>query len=191
MSVEKVLIIDNYDSFTYNLVQALGALGADVEVRRNDAVTIADIKRMDPDCIVISPGPGGPADAGLSVEVIRRFGHKPLLGVCLGHQCIGEAFGTRVERAGVIMHGKTSMVRHDGKGVFSNLANPFEAMRYHSLVLPEDKLAPEIEVSARTSQGVVMGIRHRSLKLEGVQFHPESFLTSGGTKLLDNFLRMR
>lgn len=191
MPGNKLLVIDNYDSFTYNLVQALGALGADIEVCRNDVLTIADIERMDPDRIVISPGPGRPEDAGLSVEVVRRFGSRPVLGVCLGHQCIGEAFGTHVERAEVIMHGKTSMVHHDGKGVFANLANPFEAMRYHSLVLIEDKLPPDIEVSARTARGVVMGIRHRSFKLEGVQFHPESFLTSEGTKLLSNFLKMQ
>ncbi len=187
-----ILVIDNYDSFTYNLVQALGKLGARIEVRRNDAMNIDDIESLDPARILVSPGPCGPAEAGVSVDVIRRFAaRKPLLGVCLGHQCIGATFGAEVVRAGEVMHGKTSLVTHDGKGIFANLPSPLEAMRYHSLVVDPDTLPLELEISARTQDGVVMGLRYREdgTALEGVQFHPESFLTEAGEKLLDNFLK--
>ena len=187
-----ILLIDNYDSFTYNLYQYLSELGAEVEVARNDKITIEDIEVMAPEKIVISPGPCTPKEAGISVPVVRHFGGKtPILGVCLGLQAIGVAFGGRVEYAGEIVHGKTSLIRHDGKGVFRGLPNPFEAIRYHSLSIqkqgfPED----ELEVTAESDSGVIMGVRHREYAIEGVQFHPESIATPVGKDLLRNFLEM-
>jgi para-aminobenzoate synthetase component II len=185
----RLLMIDNYDSFTYNLVQYLGELGADVTVRRNDAIDLAGVRALKPDAIVISPGPCTPAEAGISVALLREMADEiPMLGVCLGHQCIGEAFGGKVVRAGRLMHGKTSPVMHDGKSIFAGLENPFEAMRYHSLLV-EQKTIPEcLEVSARTAEGEVMGLRHRRYPIEGVQFHPESIGTPEGKNLLRNFL---
>jgi len=185
-----ILVIDNYDSFTYNLVQALGGLGADLKVVRNDKITVAEIAKLHPDKIIVSPGPCTPKEAGVSVETIRTFAGKiPILGVCLGHQSIGEAFGATVCRAGRLMHGKTSLVVHDGKGVYEGLANPFEATRYHSLVVKEDTLPPFLKPTAHTQdQHELMGLRHIEWPLEGVQFHPESFLTAEGSKLLRNFL---
>ena len=186
-----ILLIDNYDSFTYNLYQYLCELGAEVEVVRNDEATIEDIERLAPERIVVSPGPSRPERAGISNEVIRRFGPTtPTLGVCLGHQCVGYAYGGVVGGAGEIMHGKTSMVRHDGKGVFAGLPDPFEAIRYHSLAIHPEGLPKELEVSARTENGVVMGVRHREHPVEGVQFHPESIMTTVGHDLLRNFLTM-
>ena len=187
-----VLLIDNYDSFTYNLYQYLGELGAQVEVVRNDAITPEEIDEMAPGHIIISPGPGNPADAGISKDVIRRFAGKiPILGVCLGHQCIGEVFGGIVEGAGEILHGKVSKITHDGKGVFAGLASPIEATRYHSLAIRPDSVPAVLEVSAHSESGVIMGVRHRELAVEGVQFHPESILTPDGHTLLRNFLAMR
>jgi anthranilate synthase/aminodeoxychorismate synthase-like glutamine amidotransferase len=184
-----VLVIDNYDSFTYNLVQYLGELGADVRVRRNDAVTVREIEAMAPDQIVISPGPGRPEDAGISVDVIRRFGPTtPILGVCLGHQAIGLVYGGRVCRAAAPMHGKTSTVVHDGKGVFRGITAPFPAGRYHSLVISPQDVPSELEVAARTDDGTVMAVRHRAYPVHGVQFHPESVLTDEGRTILRNFL---
>jgi anthranilate synthase/aminodeoxychorismate synthase-like glutamine amidotransferase len=184
-----LLMIDNYDSFTYNLVQYLGELGGEVEVRRNDAITLADIAARRPAGIVISPGPCTPKEAGISVPLIERFaGEIPILGVCLGHQAIGAAFGAAIVPAPRIMHGKTSAIHHDGRGVFRELANPFEATRYHSLVIDPASLPAVLEVSAWTDQGEIMGVRHRALLVEGVQFHPESILTLEGKKLLHNFL---
>ena len=184
-----ILMIDNYDSFTYNLVQYLGELGGEVEVRRNDAITLAEIAELRPRGIVISPGPCTPKEAGISVPLIERFaGEIPILGVCLGHQAIGAALGGSIVRAPSIMHGKTSPIRHDGRGVFRDLANPFDATRYHSLVIDRDTVPPELEVSAWTDSGEVMGVRHRHVALEGVQFHPESILTLEGKRLLGNFL---
>ncbi len=184
-----LLVVDNYDSFTYNLVQYLGELGAELAVRRNDEVTVDEVEALDPDAIVVSPGPGTPAQAGISGEVIRRFaGRRPILGVCLGHQVIGEVFGGRVGRAPTPIHGKTSWIHHDGRGVFAGLPSPFEATRYHSLVVHEDGLPDCLEVSARTADGLVMGLRHRAAPVEGVQFHPESILTATGKALLRNFL---
>ena len=190
-----VFVLDNYDSFTYNLVQYLGELGAEVEVRRNDKVTVEEIERLGPERIVVSPGPCTPHEAGISVDLIRHFAGKvPLLGVCLGHQAIGEAFGGRVVRAKHLMHGKTSQVEHDGKTIFRGLPSPMTATRYHSLILEEEDLPAELEVSARTTDpggvGVIMGLRHRKFPIEGVQFHPESVLTSEGKKLVANFLKM-
>jgi len=186
-----VLVIDNYDSFTYNLVQYLGELGAEIEVRRNDAVTVEEIARLNPSHIVISPGPGRPEDAGVSVEVIRRFGPSvPTLGVCLGHQAIGIVYGGTVCRATTPMHGKTSSVQHDGKGVFSGLSAPIQAGRYHSLVISGVDVPVELEVAARTEDGTIMGVRHRTHPVHGVQFHPESVLTDAGKHLLRNFLEM-
>jgi len=185
-----VLIIDNYDSFTYNLVQALGALGAEIETVRNDAVTPEEIEARAPDRIVISPGPCTPRESGVSNRVIRRLAEKiPILGVCLGHQCIAHAFGGRIVRAIRPMHGKTSEIRHDGEGVFARLPNPFSAMRYHSLVVDEATLPAEFVVTARTAEGEVMGLRHREWPLEGVQFHPESYRSAEGINLLRNFLQ--
>jgi anthranilate synthase component II len=185
-----ILLIDNYDSFTFNLAQYLGELGAPPVVRRNDEVSVDDIAAMRPDRIVISPGPGRPEDAGVSVEVIRRFGQQtPVLGVCLGHQGIGVAFGGSVVRAGELMHGKTSTVHHDGAGLFRGVSQPFAAGRYHSLVIAQP-LPADLELAARTDDGVVMGVRHRSFPIHGVQFHPESVLTNEGRKLLRNFLEM-
>jgi anthranilate synthase/aminodeoxychorismate synthase-like glutamine amidotransferase len=184
------LLIDNYDSFTFNLAQYLGELGAAPLVRRNDQLSADEVGEMRPDRIVISPGPGRPEDAGISVEVIRRFGDRvPILGVCLGHQGIGIAFGGTVVRAGVLMHGKTSTVHHDGVGVFRGVTQPFSAGRYHSLVVAQP-LPPDLELAAYTEDGTVMGVRHRSYPVHGVQFHPESVLTVEGRTLLRNFLEM-
>jgi anthranilate synthase/aminodeoxychorismate synthase-like glutamine amidotransferase len=184
-----ILMIDNYDSFTYNLVQYLGELGAELVVHRNDAVTLDEVARMRPAGVVISPGPGAPRDAGVSSAVIRALaGVVPLLGVCLGHQAIGEVFGGIVERAPEPVHGKTARVHHDGQGVFAGLPSPFEATRYHSLVVRRQGLPACLEVSAETEDGLVMGLRHRTLPVEGVQFHPESILTDAGKALLRNFL---
>jgi anthranilate synthase component 2 len=185
-----VLVIDNYDSFTYNLVQYLGELGADVQVVRNDAASVAAIEASKPDRIVISPGPGRPEDAGVTMEVIRQLGSRyPILGVCLGHQAIGAAFGGAVVRAAVPMHGKTSTIEHDGRGVFTGIDGPFTASRYHSLIVAEQGLPADLEVAARTKEdGAIMGIRHRRLPIHGVQFHPESILTGEGHHLLRNFL---
>ena len=186
----RVLMIDNYDSFTYNLVQYLGELGAQVEVVRNDVSEVGALIARGPDGLVISPGPGLPAAAGVSVEAVQRFGESeiPVFGVCLGHQSIGEAFGGRIGRARSIMHGKTSEIHHDGQGVFRTLPDPFVATRYHSLVIEPDCCPEVLEVTARTEDGEIMGVRHRHLPIEGVQFHPESILTEGGKKLLKNFL---
>jgi anthranilate synthase/aminodeoxychorismate synthase-like glutamine amidotransferase len=184
-----ILMIDNYDSFTYNLVQYLGELGADVRVYRNDQITVAEIERLAPAKIVISPGPCTPREAGISCEVIREFaGRVPLLGVCLGHQCIGEVFGGEIIRAPALFHGKTSMIYHDGKTIFRGLPRPFEATRYHSLVIRRETLPDCLELSAQTDDGVIMGVRHRAMLVEGVQFHPESILTREGKQLLGNFL---
>ncbi|CAA9235158.1 MAG: Anthranilate synthase, amidotransferase component @ Para-aminobenzoate synthase, amidotransferase component [uncultured Acidimicrobiales bacterium] len=185
----RVVVIDNYDSFVYNLVQYLGELGAEPLVHRNDAITVEGLAELRPDAILISPGPGRPEDAGISNTVIRELGPQvPLFGVCLGHQCIGEVFGGRVVRAAEIMHGKTSLVRHDGAGVLAGLDSPFEATRYHSLVVERESLPAELEVTAETADGTIMALRHRELPVEGVQFHPESILTSVGKPLLANFL---
>jgi anthranilate synthase/aminodeoxychorismate synthase-like glutamine amidotransferase len=184
-----LLLIDNYDSFTYNLYQYLCELGADVIVIRNDKVKINQIKEMAPQRIVISPGPGRPEDAGISNDVITQLGkYIPILGVCLGHQCIGYSFGAEVDRAGEIKHGKSSLIHHDNKGVFFGLPNPFEAIRYHSLAVIRDGLPDSLEISAWTANGTIMGLRHKKLPIEGVQFHPESIMTRDGKKLLSNFL---
>ena len=186
-----LLLIDNYDSFTYNLYQYLCELGADVEVVRNDALTAHDVEQMAPERIVISPGPCTPNEAGISVEVIRRFaGRVPLLGVCLGHQCIGEAFGGDVAGAGEIVHGKMSTISHDGRGLFAGVPNPFGAIRYHSLAVQPASVPADLEVTARSESGVIMGLRHRRFALEGIQFHPESIMTPNGKEMLANFLRM-
>ncbi len=186
-----LVMVDNYDSFTWNLVQYLGELGADVVVHRNDEVTPEEIEQAGPVGVVVSPGPCTPREAGISVEVVRRFAGKlPVLGVCLGHQCIASAFGGKVVRADRLMHGKTSPVEHDGQGVFSGLPQGFIATRYHSLVVERESLPAELEVSAWTAEGEIMGIRHKQLQVEGVQFHPESILTSEGKALLGNFLGM-
>lgn len=185
----RILIIDNYDSFTFNLAQQLGELGAEVEVARNDTFTIDELIAGLPDGIVISPGPGTPADAGLSCDVVRAVaGRRPLLGVCLGHQCIGEVYGGRVVRAPELVHGKTSHIYHRGEGVLAGLPVPFEATRYHSLIVERESLPDELKVTAETAGGLVMGVRHRRFELEGVQFHPESILTTVGPRLLANFL---
>ena len=184
-----ILLIDNYDSFTYNLYQFLCELGAEVKTVRNDAVTPDEVEAMAPERIVISPGPCTPAEAGISTEVVRRFGPTvPLLGVCLGHQCIGAAYGATIAGAGEIVHGKTSPIHHDGKGVFKGLPDPLEGIRYHSLAIVPETVPPELEVTARTENGVIMGVRHRVHPVEGVQFHPESVLTQAGHELLKNFL---
>ena len=187
-----LLVIDNYDSFTYNLVQYLGELGETIEVRRNNRVTIDEIENhLRPERIVISPGPGTPDDAGIALDVIKRFSGKiPLLGVCLGHQAIGQAFGGKVIRAPELMHGKASEVSHDGKTIFAGLTDHFRAGRYHSLIVEKESLPSCLEVSAYTKDNIIMGLRHRQLKVEGVQFHPESILTSEGKQLLANFLRL-
>jgi anthranilate synthase/aminodeoxychorismate synthase-like glutamine amidotransferase len=186
-----LLLIDNYDSFTYNLYQYLCELGAEVEVFRNDKITIEDIDQMAPERIVISPGPCTPKEAGVSVDTVRHFaGKMPLLGVCLGHQCIGEAYGGVVAGAGEIKHGKMSLITHDGRGVFEGLPNPFEAVRYHSLAIVPETVPDCLEVTATSESGVIMGVRHKQLAVEGVQFHPESILTKPGKQLLANFLRM-
>jgi len=187
-----ILMIDNYDSFTYNLVQYLGEMGEELQVYRNDKITVEEIERLKPDKIVISPGPCTPKEAGISVETILRFaGKTPILGVCLGHQSIGHAFGGNVIRADRLMHGKTSMIRHDGKGVFKGLPSPFEATRYHSLVIERATMPSCLEISAETDIGEVMGVRHKEHAIEGVQFHPESILTEHGKDLLRNFLGMK
>ncbi|HEU5089646.1 MAG TPA: aminodeoxychorismate/anthranilate synthase component II [Roseiflexaceae bacterium] len=184
-----ILLLDNYDSFTYNLYQYLSELGAEVVVRRNDDLSVADVAAMAPDKIVISPGPCTPNEAGISVALIQELGgHIPILGVCLGHQAIGQAFGGAVVRAPVVMHGKISQIHHDGQGVFAGLPNPFPATRYHSLIVRRDGLPECLEVTAWTEDGIIMGMRHRDLPIEGVQFHPESIMTDAGKDLLRNFL---
>ncbi len=186
-----LLLIDNYDSFTYNLYQYLAELGQDVKVVRNDRITLDEIDALKPERIVLSPGPGGPADAGVCVDVIRRFAGKlPILGVCLGHQCIGYAYGGIVDGAGELRHGKVSPIHHDGRGVFAGLDDPFDAVRYHSLAIVPETVPAELEVSAHSESGVIMGVRHKTLAIEGVQFHPESILTKPGKQLLGNFLNM-
>ena len=186
-----LLVIDNYDSFTYNLVQYLGELGEDVHVYRNDKITLDQIEELHPDRLVISPGPCTPKEAGISVEAIRRFGGKiPILGVCLGHQSMAVAYGGEVIRASRLMHGKTSPVQHDGKTIFRSLPNPFEATRYHSLIVNRTNLPECFEISAETAEGEIMGLRHTTLGVEGVQFHPESILTTAGKDLLRNFLKL-
>ena len=188
---QRIVMIDNYDSFTYNLVQYLGEMGQELIVFRNDRVTLAEVKRLKPDRIVISPGPGSPKDAGMSNEIIREMGPKvPVLGVCLGHQCIGASFGGKVERNWRLMHGKTSLIHHDGKGIFRGLPNPFEATRYHSLVVRKEGFPAVLRVTARTKEGEVMGLQHRRHPIYGVQFHPESILTVAGKQLLKNFLKV-
>jgi len=187
-----VLLVDNYDSFTWNLAQDLGQLGARVIVRRNDEVSVADVARMAPERIVISPGPGRPEDAGITVALVRTLGREvPMLGVCLGHQAMGFAFGGRIVRAPRLMHGKTSVIEHDGRGVFAGLGAPFAAARYHSLVVSEEDWPPDLEVAARAAgEGTVMALRHRAWPLHGVQFHPESILTAEGRRVLRNFLEL-
>ena len=186
-----LLVIDNYDSFTFNLVQYLGELGADIVVKRNDRVTVEQVREMQPEKIVVSPGPCTPREAGVSVALIREMaGAAPILGVCLGHQSIGEAFGGKVVRAPYLMHGKTSRIHHDGKTVFAGIEQDFTATRYHSLIVQEDSLPAALEISARTEDGLIMGLRHRELPVEGVQFHPESILTAAGKRLLGNFLNL-
>lgn len=186
-----ILIIDNYDSFVYNLAQYVGELGFQPEVFRNDKITVAEIEEMVPSHIIISPGPCTPLEAGISNEVIRHFqGRTPILGVCLGHQCIGHVYGGAIVRAKVPVHGKTSLIFHDGKTVFQGIVNPFEATRYHSLVIKPETVPDCLEVSARTADGEIMGVRHREFAVEGVQFHPESILTRPGHDILRNFLRM-
>ena len=186
-----LLLIDNYDSFTYNLFQYLSELGAEVEVVRNDKASIEQLDLKRPELVVISPGPSNPDNAGVSVDAIRHFAGKvPVLGVCLGHQCIGVAFGSRVSGAGEIRHGKTSQIHHDGKGIFEGIEDPFEAVRYHSLAIENDTVPPEFDVTARTENGIIMGIRHKTLLIEGVQFHPESIMTKPGKQILQNFLNL-
>ena len=186
-----LLILDNYDSFTYNLVQHFGELGSEPVVRRNDAISLYEIAKLKPTHICISPGPGRPAEAGISEEVVRRFASSvPLLGVCLGHQCIAEVFGGQVVHAERLMHGKTSEIHHDGSGVFAGLPNPFSATRYHSLIVAPETLPGEFTVNAKTAEGEIMGVHHREFPLHGVQFHPESILTGQGRKLLANFLAL-
>jgi len=186
-----VFVLDNYDSFTYNLVQYMGELGAELVVRRNDALTPKDVEALRPDRIVLSPGPCTPQQAGISIPLIRHFAGKlPILGVCLGHQAIGAAFGGNVVRAPQLMHGKTSAVEHDGRTVFAGIATPMTCTRYHSLIVAEDGLPEELEVSARTADGIIMGLRHRKYPIEGVQFHPESVLTQDGKRLMQNFLEL-
>jgi len=186
-----LLIIDNYDSFTYNLVQYIGEIGEDIKVFRNDKITIHEIEQLNPEKVVISPGPCTPKEAGISVELIRHFAHKmPILGVCLGHQSIGAAFGGEIIRAPRLMHGKTSLIFHDGKTIFKGLPNPFEATRYHSLVIRRETLPDCLEISAWTDMNEIMGVRHKEFIIEGVQFHPESILTKVGKDLLRNFLKL-
>jgi para-aminobenzoate synthetase component 2 len=186
-----ILVIDNYDSFTYNLVQYLGELGADLMIYRNDAITIRQMRELRPERIVISPGPGVPSDAGVSIPAIREFGAEiPILGVCLGNQAIGEAFGGRVLRAGYLMHGKTSEICHDSSTIYRGLPYRFKATRYHSLIVEKESLPDSLEVSATTPDGLIMGLRHRQYRVEGVQFHPESIMTEHGKKLLENFLKL-
>jgi anthranilate synthase/aminodeoxychorismate synthase-like glutamine amidotransferase len=187
---KQIVVIDNYDSFTYNLVQYVESLGVVAKVLLNDRVTVDEIRSIQPNGLLLSPGPGTPDDAGVTLEAIRQLGSElPILGVCLGHQSIGQSFGGKVVRATRLMHGKTSLVEHDGKTVFSGMPNPFEATRYHSLVVEESTIPTCLEVSARTTDGEVMGLRHRSLPIEGVQFHPESFLTEQGMRLVANWVK--
>jgi anthranilate synthase/aminodeoxychorismate synthase-like glutamine amidotransferase len=187
----RLLLIDNYDSFTYNLVQAFLVLGAEVEVQRNDAISVAQALAREPTHVVISPGPGTPQDAGESMNIIRAFAERrPVLGVCLGHQSLVEVFGGKVVRAGRLMHGKVSLVRHDGQKLFAGLSQPFAAGRYHSLIAEPESMPAELIVTATTERGEIMGVRHRSLPVEGVQFHPESILTPEGPRLMENFLKM-
>ena len=184
-------MIDNYDSFTYNLVQYLGEMGQELKVYRNDAITVAGIKKLKPSRIVISPGPGSPKDAGVSKEVIKILGQRiPVLGVCLGHQCIGEVFGGKVVGAKRLMHGKTSQIFHDGKGIFKNIDNPFTATRYHSLLVEKKGLPKDLEITAETKEKEIMGLRHKKFPIVGVQFHPESILTQSGKEILRNFLNL-
>jgi anthranilate synthase/aminodeoxychorismate synthase-like glutamine amidotransferase len=186
-----ILVLDNYDSFTYNLVQYFGELGADLHVVRNNCITVAEIEKLGPEKIVVSPGPCTPSEAGISSDVIKIFGERiPILGVCLGHQCIGEVYGGEVVRADRLMHGKTSPIIHTGKGVFRGLPSPFEATRYHSLIVKRDTLPDALEITAETAEGEIMGLRHKSLPVHGVQFHPESILTTEGKHLLKNFLQL-
>ena len=187
----RVLVVDNYDSFVYNLVQYLGELGAEPLVYRNDALSVEEAEGLEPDAVLVSPGPGRPEDAGISSDLIRTLaGRTPILGVCLGHQCIGEVYGGVVEGAGEILHGKTSTITHDGQGVFTALPNPLTATRYHSLIVERDSMPAELVVTAESEDGLVMGLRHRTLPVEGVQFHPESILTDAGHDLLRNFLSL-
>ncbi len=186
-----ILMIDNYDSFTYNLVQYLGQLGEEVTVRRNDEITLVEIEAMKPEAIFLSPGPCSPEQAGITVDVVRTFHQRiPIMGVCLGHQAIGQAFGGRVVRAGRIMHGKTSPVLNDGRTIFAGLASPFPAGRYHSLIVERESLPDCLEVSAETEEGEIMGLRHKRWPVEGIQFHPESILTPGGKRIIRNFLKL-
>ncbi len=186
-----ILLLDNYDSFTYNLAQYLGQMGQELTVRRNDQITLDEIAALNPERVLISPGPCTPQEAGISIPLIQRFaGEIPILGVCLGHQAIGAAFGGRVIRAKKLMHGKTSEIEHDGRGVFEKLPKPFTATRYHSLIVERESLPAELEISAETDDGVIMGLRHRKFRVEGVQFHPESVLTTSGFDLLKNFLSL-
>ncbi len=187
-----LLLLDNYDSFTYNLYQYLSELGEDIRVYRNDKITITEIERLQPARIVVSPGPSTPKQAGISIEVIKHFGSRlPILGVCLGHQCIGEAYGGIVNRASQIMHGKSSLIYHQNRGVFAGLPMPFSAIRYHSLCVLENTLPDCLEITARTDDGTIMGLRHKTHPVEGIQFHPESFMTQYGKEILKNFLKMR
>ena len=187
-----ILLLDNYDSFTYNIYQYMSELGAEVKVIRNDKISLSEIKDLNPEKIVVSPGPCTPQKAGISNDVIKTFGENiPVLGVCLGHQCIGESFGGIVMGAGEIMHGKTSLIHHDGKGVFLGIPSPFMAIRYHSLVIQNETLPDELEISAWTDNGIIMGVRHKSLPVEGIQFHPESIMTEYGKELLSNFLKIK
>ena len=186
-----ILVLDNYDSFTYNLVQYFGELGADLHVVRNDQISVDEIAKLGPERIVVSPGPCTPHEAGISCEVIKNFGEKlPILGVCLGHQCIGEVYGGEVVRADRLMHGKTSPILHTGKGVFAGIPSPFEATRYHSLIVKRDTLPDVLEITAETAEGEIMGLQHKTLPVHGVQFHPESILTTEGKRLLRHFLEL-
>jgi para-aminobenzoate synthetase component II len=186
-----ILLLDNYDSFTYNLAQYLGELGCEVQVHRNDKISVEEIQRRHPERIVISPGPCTPQDAGISIEVIEKLAGKfPILGVCLGHQAMGAAFGGKIVRAPKLFHGKTSQIHHDGKGVFNKLSDPFTATRYHSLIVEKKSLPRELTITAETDDGIIMGLRHKRHKIEGVQFHPESVLTESGKQLLQNFLSL-
>jgi anthranilate synthase/aminodeoxychorismate synthase-like glutamine amidotransferase len=186
-----VFVLDNYDSFTYNLVQYMGELGAEMTIRRNDELSVEEVEALNPERILLSPGPCTPQEAGISIDLIKRFaGKTPILGVCLGHQAIGAAFGGDVIRAPKLMHGKTSEVEHDGKTIFTGIASPMTCTRYHSLIVSENNLPHELEISARTADGIIMGLRHREYPVEGVQFHPESVLTNDGKQLIKNFLEL-